>query len=347
MNRIVKVAVQLLLAFVFFITSDVTVFAKEIRRVPDYDFVEQGFMALTLDVEGAENFRYCGLENKLHTYRGKIKPGGKLKFIIQATLGNMKTLPLTGRSTSVRVQVIAKKGKDVIRSQNFKKDNQNSFFLNYTAPEEADTLEVNETFTVNNKSKNKKYNHNLACRNKLILSTKDEGTAVAASANAKGGSGSSSEDGKVRNMALFAGAAVLVVAAIVGFLFVKRKKQAAGAEKEDKEKLRQQEIQHQREKQQQEAQRQQRMQRKKEMGERNHALEEEKMVIRESEQGGFIQERVTDTTPRFCFNCGAKLESGGRFCGNCGTKNAPEFCVNCGAKLDPDSKFCTNCGAKA
>ena len=63
MNRIIKVAVQLLLAFVFFITSGVTVFATEIRRVPDYDFVEQGFMALTLDVEGAENFRYCGLEN--------------------------------------------------------------------------------------------------------------------------------------------------------------------------------------------------------------------------------------------------------------------------------------------
>ena len=343
MNRIIKVAVQLLLAFVFFITSGVTVFATEIRRVPDYDFVEQGFMALTLDVEGAENFRYCGLENKLHTYRGRIKPGDKLTFTVKATLGNTKTLPLTGRSTSVRIQVVAKKGKDVIKSQNFKKDNQISFNLNYTAPEGADTLEVNETFIVNNKSKNTKFNQSLACRNKLILSTKDEGSSASASANAKGGSGLLSENGKVSNITLFAGVAVLLVVMVGGFLFVKKKKQSAGAE-EDKEKRRQQVMQYQREKQQQEDQRQQIMQRKREMDERNLALAEEQMRVVEAEQERLMQERVTDTAPRFCSNCGAEMESGDRFCGNCGTKTAPEFCANCGAKLQPDSRFCENCG---
>lgn len=307
MNRIIKVAVRLLLACVFLITAGVSTFAAEVRRVPDYDSVEQGFMALTLDAEGAENFRYCGLENKLHTYRGKIKPGGQLKLTIQATLGNIKTLPLTGRGTSVRMQVIAKKGKEVIKAQNFRKDNEESLFLNYTVPEEADALEVNETFIVNNKSKNIKYNQSLTSRNRLILSATDEGTAVALSANTNGGNGSAFGDGKGSNTVLFAGAAALAAVAGGGFLFMKKKK---------------------------------------EKQEGNRPLEEEQMLIREAEQQRFVQARMEDTVPRFCSNCGAELEPGSRFCGNCGNRNPSEFCSNCGAKLKPDSIFCENCGAK-
>ena len=71
MNLVLKTALQFLLIGVFLVFSAIHVSAAEVRRVPDYDLVGQGLMALTLDVEGSDNFRYAGLENKMHTYRGK------------------------------------------------------------------------------------------------------------------------------------------------------------------------------------------------------------------------------------------------------------------------------------
>ena len=176
----IKSAVQFLLASVFLIMITVPGFAAEIRRVPGYALVEQGFMALTLDAEGAENFRYTGLENKMHVYRGKIKPGSKLKLVIKATLGSAKALPITGRSCSARVQAVAKKDGKVIKTQNYKSSNKSNVFVNYTVPENADTVEISETFVLNNKSKNKSFNKQMVERNKLILTTSDKAkTAVA------------------------------------------------------------------------------------------------------------------------------------------------------------------------
>ena len=199
-----------------------------VRRVPDYDAVGQGLMALTLDAEGAENFRYTGLENKMHVYRGKIKPKSKLKFVIKATLGGSKSLPITGRSCTVRLEVIAKKGNEVIKKQNFKSDNKSNLFLNYTMPEGADAIEVNETFVLNNKSTNKEYNKQITERNKLVLTTSDKGEAAAAgktggSGDKKSGGDSSRTDtkeSKGSGKGMLAGAAAAVAAIAGGGYFI-------------------------------------------------------------------------------------------------------------------------------
>lgn len=70
----------------------------EVRRVPADAIVEQGLTAMTVDAEGAEDFRYAGQKDKMHTYVGKIKPESKLKLVIRGSLKNEKELPITGRS---------------------------------------------------------------------------------------------------------------------------------------------------------------------------------------------------------------------------------------------------------
>lgn len=355
MNRVIKTAVQFLLAGVFLIAYAVPGFAAEIRRVPGYDSVEQGFMALTLDVEGAENFRYTGLENKMHVYRGKIKPESKLKFVITAALGGSKTLPITGRSSTVIIQIVAKKGGEVIKKENPKKDNRSSLSLNYTVPKGADTLEVSETFVLKNKSRNKAYNKTVTSRNKLILSTSDAVAPVAAVKNA----GSGTKESRGFGSGMLAGA-VVAVAAIGGgaFFCMKKRKgnQTVTAEMAQKEKLNQQAIRHQQEMQQQDLQREAQQQR---------LVQEQNVIHQQPGTAGTFAVGTTgvtgsmqndetesalnnlpDTAHNFCHNCGARVKPGSRFCGECGARNAPEFCANCGTKLAPDSKFCANCGAK-
>ncbi len=38
-----------------------------LQRVPTPPIVEQGLTAVTVDAEGAENFRYVGQKDKMHT----------------------------------------------------------------------------------------------------------------------------------------------------------------------------------------------------------------------------------------------------------------------------------------
>ena len=151
----------------------------EVRRVPADAIVEQGLTAMTVDAEGAEDFRYAGQKDKMHTYVGKIKPESKLKLVIRGSLKNEKELPITGRSLLVRMQVVAKKGDTVLKTQNFRKENVSNLYLNYTVPKDADTLEVIESFVLTNKSQESKFNQKVTTLNKLILSTKDEVLAAA------------------------------------------------------------------------------------------------------------------------------------------------------------------------
>lgn len=151
----------------------------ELRRVPAASIVEQGLTAITVDAEGAEDFRYAGLKDKRHTYVGKIKPESKIKFVIGGSLKNAKELPITGRTNLIRLQVTVKKGDTVIKTENFRKENMSNVFLNYTVPKDADTLEVIEVFTLTNKSKDSKFNQKVTTVNKLILSSREEVLAAA------------------------------------------------------------------------------------------------------------------------------------------------------------------------
>ena len=193
MNRLMKIALQFVLVSLLLFISVASGFAAEVRRVPSKASVEQGFEALTIGAEGAEDLRYIGLEDKTHVYRGTIKPGSKLQFTIVATLAEQKSLPVTSRSCIIRMQVVAKKGDKVIKTQNFSKENKSNVFVNYTVPEEADTLEVSETFVLSNKSKDQKFNQRVTSLNKLILTTSDEGAAGAAT-NKTGDSGDKKAD---------------------------------------------------------------------------------------------------------------------------------------------------------
>lgn len=184
MRQRIKNTLHILLITVLLLVAAAPGFAAAVRRVPSKNLVEQGFLALTLDAEGAEDFRYIGQESQYHLYKGKIKPGAKIKLIMQATLAKQSSLPLTGRTCTVRMEVIAKKGGEVIKKNSYKSENKSNVFINYTVPEGADTLEVNETFVLNNKSKEEKFNQQCTTKNKLILTTTD-GPAVAAKTDSK------------------------------------------------------------------------------------------------------------------------------------------------------------------
>lgn len=58
-------------------------------------------------------------------------------------------------------------------------------------------------------------------------------------------------------------------------------------------------------------------------------------------------EPAVASVPRFCGNCGAKLESNLRFCTQCGTPIAkPKVCANCNTPAKENDRFCGNCGTK-
>ncbi|MBR4908102.1 MAG: zinc-ribbon domain-containing protein [Acidaminococcaceae bacterium] len=179
MRQSIKQIVHVLLITVLLLVTAVPGFAAAVRRVPSKNLVGQGFLALTLDAEGAEDFRYIGQESQYHIYKGRIKPGAKIKLVMQATLAKQSSLPLTGRTCTARMEVIAKKGGEVIKKNSFKSDNKSNVFINYTVPEGADTLEVNETFVLNNQSKEEKFNQKCTTKNKLILSVTDDSAAAA------------------------------------------------------------------------------------------------------------------------------------------------------------------------
>ena len=173
MKTFSKTITKLTIVTILFCLFSLPCFA-ELRRVPAASIVEQGLTAITVDAEGAEDFRYAGLKDKRHTYVGKIKPESKIKFVIGGSLKNAKELPITGRTNLIRLQVTVKKGDTVIKTENFRKENMSNVFLNYTVPKDADTLEVIEVFTLTNKSKDSKYNQKVTTVNKLILSAREE-----------------------------------------------------------------------------------------------------------------------------------------------------------------------------
>lgn len=178
MKTFSKTITKLTIVTVLFCFFSLPCFA-ELRRVPAASIVEQGLTAITVDAEGAEDFRYVGLKDKRHTYVGKIKPESKIKFVISGSLKNAKDLPITGRTNLIRLQVTVKKGDTVIKTENFRKENMSNVFLNYTVPKDADTLEVIEVFTLTNKSKDSKFNQKVTTVNKLILSAREEVLAAA------------------------------------------------------------------------------------------------------------------------------------------------------------------------
>ena len=381
MNRSVKNILLLFLVSVFLFISASPGFAAAVRRVPDYDTVEQGLMALTLDVEGADDFRYTGQDNKMHVYRGTVKPGSKLKFVMRTELINQKSLPITGRTCSTRFQVTAKKGSEVVKKQNFKSANKSNVFANFTVPQNADTVEVIETFALNNKSTNKKFNLTTTSKNRVILTaagvavaagkttgsdktemkgnTKDAGgkTVAGSDADNKSGTGSSKTiasgdtgESKGTSAGMLAGAAAAVAAVGGGaFFFMKKRKenQAANEEIALKEKLREQAIWRQQELQQQNLQR-----RQEEINQHNRMLEEQRR--REQEQQRLMQEQnaMQQSGTAGAYVTGATGVVGGvqqNAAVNVPKEMAddvPHFCQNCGTPLKPGDKFCENCGAK-
>ncbi len=174
-----KTIAKLTILTILFCLFSLPCFA-ELRRVPAASIVEQGLTAITVDAEGAEDFRYVGLKDKRHTYVGKIKPESKIKFVIGGSLKNAKELPITGRTSLVRLQITVKKGDTVIKTENFRKENMSNVFLNYTVPKDADTLEVIELFALTNKSKDSKFNQKVTTVNKLILSAREDVLAAVA-----------------------------------------------------------------------------------------------------------------------------------------------------------------------
>ena len=77
MKTFSKTIAKLTIVTILFCLFSLPCFA-ELRRVPAASIVEQGLTAITVDAEGAEDFRYAGLKDKRHTYVGKIKPESHL-----------------------------------------------------------------------------------------------------------------------------------------------------------------------------------------------------------------------------------------------------------------------------
>lgn len=362
MKPIIKNMIQIMLAGILLLTFAVPGFAK-VSMVPGKAVVEQGLKSLTLDVDGAEKFRYTAKKGGIYLFHGKLKPGSRLKIIFKADLENEKSLQLTGRSCIVKMRITAVKGKDVIDKKSFSKENKSNLFLNYAVPKDADLLEINETFELYNDSKNAKFNKKVTSHSLVSLSVKDaagnslgdfvqkagiklvdstDGKANVVSLkkdenrpkNGKIDAGISDIESKESNTGMFVAIAVFILlAAGAGlFFFMKKKKasQAAAAETDQKEKLRRQEIQQQQEIQkQQAAQKKQEMRRiYEEMEQRNRKLEKEQAHRQEALKGNASSQ-----------NAGAVS-----------TAVPPvgavpvRFCSNCGAMIEPGSAFCGECG---
>ena len=362
MKSLRKTTLAVTLCTVFALLFTLPCFA-EVRRIPAAAIVEQGLTAVTLDVEGADNFRYAGQKDKMHTYLGKIKPGSQLKFVIRATLQHEKELPITGRTCLVRMQVIAKKGDTVLKTQSFRKENMSNLYLNYTVPEGADRLEVIERFALTNQSKQEKFNQTVTTINKLVLSTTDDGAAAVTGSEAKGGGPEKNtipnpaekkdgNDGKadkkkdispeeeqaervMRLTRIISGTAFLILlAAVGGHFFLKNRKsnQMAAETSARKERLRQQAIERQKTLQPQ----QRLIPLPEEEPLKENTLQDETAETKNTLQ----QEQATENQ-----NAPEKMSNAGNTATVAGAAQA-RFCQNCGAPLKPGAKFCENCGSK-
>lgn len=351
----------------------------EVRRVPADGIVEQGLTAMTVDAEGAENFRYAGQKDKMHTYVGKIKPESKLKLVIRGSLKNEKELPITGRSLLVRMQVVAKKGDTVLKTQNFRKENVSNLYLNYTVPKDADTLEVIESFVLTNKSQESKFNQKVTTLNKLILSTKDDVLAAAlenqgknndpenkdksdpndkkdpinaekntGSADKNKSNGKSGKEPEInpeteanqRLTRIVSGSAFLILLAAVGGHFFLKNRKSNQIAAERKERK--------------ERLRLQAIERQKQLPQNNATEEADPYGLQENfpeephsaaapQQEPLPKDELQQDLPQSDGqNAAAKLGAAAA-----ATESTnPRFCQNCGAPLKPNSRFCENCGNK-
>ena len=373
MKTFSKTITKLTIVTVLFCLFSLPCFA-ELRRVPASSIVEQGLTAITVDAEGAEDFRYVGLKDKRHTYVGKIKPESKIKFVIGGSLKNAKELPITGRTSLVRLQITVKKGDTVIKTENFRKENMSNVFLNYTVPKDADTLEVIELFALTNKSKDSKFNQKVTTVNKLILSAREDVLAAVAGQpvttnspdkkttvdanNTKDGSGKNTEktDGKngksteespeaeaaKRFTRIVSGIAFLVFLAGIGFhFFLKNKKsnRIASDRLARKEQLRLQAIERQKQLKQ---------------NNRPEELQEEGQEEIQRTDGPTEDTLPPDNPQQAILQTGEQNVSAAAGVAQAVEPNASaaagvtqtRYCQNCGAPLKGNSKFCENCGSK-
>lgn len=301
------------------------VFAAPVRRVLATDFYEQGLQALTLDAEGASDFRYCGLENQLHTYRGIIKPGDKLKFTIKATIAPAKYIPLKKRSAELRLEVIAKKGQQVLKKDSYKKTNKSNLFLDYTVPDGTDTLEVYESFALLNDSNTPRYNVTRIDRSRFVLMTKDTAAAAGVTASGKLTTSGGSGGGKARPGKMAFVAAFLVAGVIY---YLRRRKRDRAAGKEEPVTYQPRVCQAPRVEPIPDIRPPQREQEKpqplkREDGEQRTGQPD----LHAAGPAAFGTAVAVGTaapqppvTARFCTECGAKLPAGAAFCTECGTK---------------------------
>ena len=363
MKTFITTIFKLTLCSILFVAFSLPCFA-EVRRVPAPAIVEQGLTAITLDVEGAENFRYTGQKEKTHMYLGKIKPDSKIKFVIRGTLKDQKELPITDRTCLILMQVAVKKGDAVLKTQNFRKENKSSVYLNYTVPNDADTLEVIEVFSVTNKSGDKKFDQKVTTINKLILTTTDDGGSTVAGTLTKDNAGdrntkpdgtdkkdpgsnsksakttdkkapSPEEEAKTRTTRMISGAAFLIFLAGIGiYFFMKNKKsnQISEETKARKERLRQQAIAKQKEMQQ------------KGKAYANEACSQAENTVEEQQpiQPGPQPETESLQNGAAINATQQNAQSTAAASGIMQTK----FCQNCGAPVKPGTKFCENCGSR-
>ena len=352
MNTFSKTIAKLTILTILFCLFSLPCFA-ELRRVPAASVVEQGLTAITVDAEGAEGFRYVGQKDKRHIYVGKIKPESKIKFLIQGSLKNAKELPITGRTSLVRMQVTVKKGDTVIKTQSFRKENTSKVFLNYTLPKDADTLEVIENFVLTNKSGDSKFNQKVTTVNKLILSTREDVLAAVAgqpvttnspdkktttdtdgkksSVDADKNKGSSNKNtektdgknGKSTEESPEAEAAKRFTRIVSGiaFLVFKKSNRIASDRLARKEQLRLQAIERQKQLKQNSQQ---------------EEIEDEWQQTDNPSEDALQQNDPYQDIPQE----GEQIAPAAA-----GTTQAL-YCQNCGAPLKPDSKFCENCGNK-
>ena len=372
-----KTFAKLTIVAILFCLFSLPCFA-ELRRVPGASIVEQGLTAITVDAAGAEDFRYAGLKDKMHTYVGKIKPESKLRFVIQGALKNEKELPITGRTILVRMQITVKRGDKVIKTENFRKENVSRVFLNYTVPKDADTLEVIESFALTNKSGDSKFNQKVTTVNKLILSARDEVLAAASgqpvnnnspdkkanpdtdnkksavdsnkskdgsknTGNADGKSGKSPEknaeaEASERFTRIVSGTAFLVLLGAIGIHFFLKNKKSNRIASD-------------------------RLARKQQL--RLQAIERQKQLKQDSRPEDTQEEEqrtdspFEDTLPQDdpqqdlpqADEPNAPAAAGVTQAGDASASAAAGmtkaiYCQNCGAPLKPGTKFCENCGSK-
>jgi hypothetical protein len=276
------------------------------------------------------------------------------------------------------MQVVAKKGDTVLKTQNFRKENVSNLYLNYTVPKDADTLEVIESFVLTNKSQESKFNQKVTTLNKLILSTKDEVLAAAlgnqgknndpenkdksdpndkkdpinaekntGSADKNKSNGKSGKEPEInpeteanqRLTRIVSGIAFLILLAAVGGHFFLKNRKSNQIAAERKERK--------------ERLRLQAIERQKQLPQNNvteeadpYGLPEELPKETQSADASQQETLPQDDQQNIPQAGGLNPATAAGATAAATETTEPRFCQNCGAPLKPNSRFCENCGNK-